>query len=205
MKKLFSWMIAAILTISGTTVPTSCSSSDDNPSDAEKEVKASDIVGEWIMEISDAVIEPVGQEDGISYPSDANGLAVIYHFNGDGAGWKEMNLMKNGTVIFVPFDRYTTLFNYTVEPNGYIEAIFLDENGEESEQSDDLFYEDGKIYTYIDGLDFSLTPATANQTKKYETEAEAWHGGADSNRGVGGVSNSDWKWVGSHPVGTTNR
>ena len=42
MKKLYSWMIAAILTISGTTVPTSCSSSDDNPSDAEKEVKASD-------------------------------------------------------------------------------------------------------------------------------------------------------------------
>ena len=56
MKKLMQWMLAAILTISGASVLTSCSSNDDNP--AQPELNVQQLVGKWLyVEADGEVVE----------------------------------------------------------------------------------------------------------------------------------------------------
>lgn len=197
-------MMATILCISGTTMFTACvNDTADNPVEPEepeqKVVTASDVMGEWIIELQGQV-EPVEQEEGIDYPTDADGITIIYHFGDDGDGWKEMNIMKDGEVVFVSFDRYSTAFKYIVAPSGSIRVIFYDENHQETDNEDQLGYCDDELSTAIDGVVLSLTRATKEQTAKYAAIADAWHGGSDESQRLGGVSNSDFKWVGTHPI-----
>ena len=55
--------------------------------------------------------------------------------------------MKGKEVVFVPFSRYEALFKYTVEPNGSVTVMFLDEDGNANDVEDGLLYEDGKLVT----------------------------------------------------------
>ena len=197
-------MLAAILCICGTTLLTACAiDSPDNPvqpeEPEEKVVTASDVIGEWIIELQGQV-EPVEQEEGIDYPTDADGITIIYHFGDDGDGWKEMNIMKGGEVVFVSFDRYSTAFKYIVDPSGSIRVIFYDENHQETDNEDQLGYCDDALSTAIDGMVFTLTRATEAQTAKYAATADAWHGGSAEGQRLSGVSNGDFKWGGTHPI-----
>ena len=202
-------MLAAILCICGTTLLTACAiDSPDNPvqpeEPEEKVVTASDVIGEWIIELQGQV-EPVEQEEGIDYPTDADGITIIYHFGDDGDGWKEMNIMKGGEVVFVSFDRYSTAFKYIVDPSGSIRVIFYDENHQETDNEDQLGYCDDELSTAIDGMVFTLTRATEAQTAKYAATADAWHGGSAEGQRLSGVSNGDFKWGGTHPISEQQR
>jgi hypothetical protein len=205
MKKISTWMLAAILTLCGTTMLTSCST-DDNPAQPSKPaVEAKDIVGQWIMELQGGTVEPADPEEGVDYPKDADGITVIYHFADDGSGWKEMNIMKGKEVVFVPFSRYEALFKYTVEPNGSVTVMFLDEDGNANDVEDGLLYEDGKLVTLNGDVSFILSRATEQQQKAYQEMADAWYGGSDRRRSTKGVSNGDFKWTDSHAVTEKDR
>ena len=63
MKKKYLWMLAAILTISGASVLTSCSSNDDNPAQPELNV-AEKIIGKWMS----------AEINGKPFPTDNKGV-----------------------------------------------------------------------------------------------------------------------------------
>ena len=209
MKKIATWMLAAILTLCGTTMLNSCTSDDDpvQPSEpSQSAIEAKDIVGQWIMELKGGTVEPADPEEGFDYPKDADGITVIYHFHDDGFGWKEMDIMKGDEVVFVPFSRYDAEFKYTVEPTGGVTVMFIDVDGNTTDELDELFYEDGSLITQIDDISFILSRATEQQQKMYEMMADAWHGGNDEReRSTKGVSNGDFKWTDSHPVTEEDR
>ena len=207
MKKIATWMLAAILTLCGTTMLNSCTS-EDNPSQpsepSQPAIEAKDVVGQWIMELKGGTVEPADPEEGVEYPKDADGITIIYHFYDDGFGWKEMDIMKGDEMVFVPFSRYDAKFKYTVEPTGGVTAMFIDMDGNTTDKLDELFYEDGSLITQIDDISFIFSRATEQQQKMYQMMADDWHGGNDElERST--KSNGDFKWTDSHPVTEKDR
>ncbi len=198
MKKVSMLMFAALLLVCGTTMFTSCTSANDNPTPTPApESLAKQLVGEWIMELPIDGIVPVGPEDAINIPEGANGIAMIYHFNDDGKGWKEMNIMKNGEPIYVPYDRYDCRFIYTVDNQGEVTVSFIDIDDQPTEESDVLFFNNG--YLSID--DAILVRASEEQIRKYQELADSWHGGSDERQhSVTGINIEGWKWVNEHPA-----
>jgi len=196
-------MFIVVLLICGTTMLTSCTSASDNPTPAPTpDPLAKQIVGEWIVEMEVASIKPINIDQDIKFPKDANGFVLIYHFREDGYGWKEMNILKDGEPIFVPFDRYSCQFTYTVDSQGKIQVTFIDQEGQPTEESDELTFNNGVLS--VENL--ILNRATEAQIQKYKELAESWHGGSDEKkRSVTGVSNDDWKWVDAIDANSTDR
>ncbi len=198
MKKVSLFMLAALLLICGTTLFTSCESASDNPVPTPTpEPMAKQILGEWIVEMNVDGIEPIGANDKIEIPKGANSFALIYNFQDNGRGWKEMNIMKDGEPIYVPYDRYSCNFTYTIDEQGNVVATFLDEDDQPTEESDQLILSNGVLT--ID--DAKLVHATEEQIKKYKEMAESWHGGSDERKhSVTGINIEGWKWVNEHPA-----
>ena len=86
-----------------------------------------------------------------------------------------------------------------------MDIAFLDEDGNVGGESDELFF-DGKSLTYtIDDEKLVFSRATEDQIKWYQTEADAWYGGADnSDHSINGVGEG-WNWAGEIPATATDR
>lgn len=205
MKRISIWMLAAILTISGATMLTGCSKADSPVDEVKPDVKMSDVLGEWIFEYDGGSVTPIPGNEEEGFPTDANGLAMLYFFDDNGIGWKEMNILKDQEVIYVPVCRYTSEFRYIVDPSGTIRIIFLNDDGTDGEEEDELVYEDGQLYSILDEETLTLTRATSEQSRKYREATDSWYGGSDRQRSVGGLSNDNFKWGGSFPVSEKER
>ena len=192
MKKKKLWMLAAILCSS--LVMTSCSN-DDNAATAESAEMAKALEGEWISEIK--VDEFVPEDPDVEVEPSGEGylMAFIYHFNDDGSCWKEVNVTKDGLLVYQPVDRNgTSTCHYTVV--GELGIVYIDY--EDSEVGDVLFF-DGTSLTEMQGeKEIVLQRATEAQIKLYQEQSDAWHGGADEKKydvadyKPQGVDNSQW-------------
>ena len=131
------------------------------------------LVGEWIMElpVSGLEADPVL---GIVIPDDADMLTLIFHFDADGYGWKELNVMREGEMIYSAINRYEKGFTYTIDGEGKIKVDY-DEEG-----SNEELYFNGYTLTYDqDGIEFYLQRATDEQIQRYKKASDEWHGGSD--------------------------
>ena len=84
--KNFAMLFIAILAMS------SCSKEDNTSSPTQS--LAQMLVGEWIMELPVSGLE-AEPSSGIVIPDDADMLTLIFHFDADGYGWKELNVMRD--------------------------------------------------------------------------------------------------------------
>lgn len=190
-----------MVTFGFTTIATSCSNAD-VPASYQPSVLAKSLEGEWIMEQHIDGIEGLGKMDeNIYIPQDADQFAILYHFNNDGTGWKELDLLKNGQVESILISRYESQFVYTVSNEGKVNLNYTDADGKMSGQKAELLF-DGKILTdKIGDIPVALNPSTEAQINKYKSEADAWHGGSDdaavghalSASAVGEIVGSDGK------------
>ena len=98
-----------------------------------------------------------------------------------------------------------TEHRYIVDPSGTIRIIFLNDDGTDGEEEDELVYDDGQLYSIPDEETLTLTRATSEQSRKYREATDSWYGGNDRKRGVGGLSNDNFKWGGSFPVSEKER
>ena len=108
-----------------------------------------------------------------------------------------MDIMEDSHIVFVPYDRYHTLFRYTVSSDGKVEISFLDEDGEDNEEGDELFFKSNSLTdNLIEDRPLVFKRATEDQIKRYQDEADAWYGGADgSEHTITGVGEG-WTWAG---------
>ena len=168
-----------MVTVGFTTVATSCSN-DDVPASYQPSVLAKSLEGEWIVEQHIDGIEGLGKmAENIYIPEDADQFAILYHFNNDGTGWKELDLLKNGKVESILISRYDSQFVYTVSNEGKVSLNYTDADGKMNGQKAELLF-DGKILTDKAGdIPVALNPSTEAQIKTYQEEADAWHGGSD--------------------------
>lgn len=131
------------------------------------------LVGEWIMElpVSGLEADPVL---GIVIPDNADMLTLIFHFDADGYGWKELNVMSEGEMIYSAINRYEKGFTYSIDGEGKIKVDY-DEEG-----SNEELYFSGYTLTYDqDGIEFYLQRATDEQIQRYKKASDEWHGGSD--------------------------
>ena len=68
---------------------------------------------------------------------------MIFHFDADGTGWKELNVMREGEMIYSAINRYETGFKYNIDEQGKIEVVF-DEGG-----NDEKLQFNGEMLTYV--------------------------------------------------------
>lgn len=158
---------------------------------------AGSVIGEWLVELKGAAFDLIESNEELTFPEEANGLAIIYHFHDNGLGWKEMDVMQDGQLVYVPYDRYHTTFRYSVSPDGMVDINFLDEDGEVNEENDELIFDGNSLTDIIGGLALIYKRATEAQIKKYQEEADAWYGGADNSteHSITGVGEG-WTWAG---------
>ena len=168
-----------MMTVGFTTVATSCSNNDDVPASYQPSVLAKSLEGEWIVEQSISGIRGFEQMAGDKYlPQEADQYTLIYHFNNDGTGWKEFDLLNNGQVESILISRYESQFNYTVSNEGKVNLNYTDADGKMNGQKAELLF-DGKILTdKIGDILAALNHSTEAQINKYKSEADAWHGGS---------------------------
>ena len=101
-----------------------------------------------------------------------------------------MDILEDSRLVYVPYDRYHTLFKYTVSSDGKVDIANVDE------ESDELFFDGNSLTETIDDMTLVFTRATDDQIKWYQTEAEAWYGGADNSKhNITGVGEG-WTWAG---------
>lgn len=185
MKKTTAYILAALICI--------CSLSSCNK---ENEKADSKLVGEWLLELQDIEFDYIEDDEDLYFPLEANGVTIIYHFHNTGQGWKEIDIMEDSHIVYVPYDRYHTLFKYTVSSDGKVDITFLDEDGNADEESDELHFDVNTLTDTIDEETLVFTRATEDQIKKYQAETDAWYGGEDktpySITGVG----EGWTWAG---------
>ena len=149
----------------------SCSKEDNTSSPTQS--LAQMLVGEWIMELPVSGLE-AEPSSGIVIPDDADMLTLIFHFDADGYGWKELNVMSEGEMIYSAINRYETGFTYTIDGEGKIKVDY-DEEG-----SNEELYFSGYTLTYDqDGIEFYLQRATDEQIQRYKKASDEWHGGSD--------------------------
>ncbi len=176
--KINAIAMITMVTFGFTTVATSCSNND-VPASYQPSVLAKSLEGEWIMEQHIDGIEDLGKMDeNISMLQDADQFAILYHFNNDGTGWKELDLLNNGKVESILISRYENQFIYTVSNEGKVNLYYTDADGKMNGQKAELLF-DGKILTgKIGDIPVALNPSTEAQINKYKSEADAWHGGS---------------------------
>lgn len=178
MKKIQMWMSAAILTLCGATMLTSCSNAD-NPSVPENPALAEALVGEWIFE-QETYIENYDLDDETASLADGCTMAILYHFNDDGTCWKEINLMKDGKLVDQPVSRFATdESTYTVDAGGKVVVTVRDIEAE-GDESDVLTFDGTRLTTRYANADspITLVRATDAQILLYKDESDAWHGGS---------------------------
>ena len=179
--KIYAMLFIAILVMSG------CSKDDDDTTVFSLREK---LFGEWIMElpVSGLEVDPIS---GIVIPDDADGLTMIFHFDADGTGWKELNVMREGEMIYSAINRHETGFKYNIDEQGKVEVVF-DEG-----DSDEKLQFNGEMLTYVfDDVEFYLERATDDQIQSYKKASDEWHGGSDEGGDEGssietGVSKTD--------------
>ena len=147
MKKTALWMFAAILSICSTSVMTSCNSDDDM-----EYVNKNDLVGQWIIEQRVDGIGNYAKEMGMDIPAETDQLTILYQFNSDGTGWRELVALKNGEYVQILVERYEEDAEFTYKKNA-----------------------EGKVIVKARNKPF--TRASEAQIKKYKNETDAWHGG----------------------------
>ena len=136
------------------------------------------LVGEWIMELPVSGLE-AEPSSGIVIPDDADMLTLIFHFDADGYGWKELNVMREGEMIYSAINRYEKGFTYTIDGEGKIKVDY-DEEG-----SNEELYFSGYTLTYNqDGIEFYLQRATDEQIQRYKKASDEWHGGSDEGSSI---------------------
>ena len=183
--KFQSLVLLAMMTMSSamTVSLTSCSNNDnigDIPSNQEKAPIAKAFEGEWILEQKVDGIDALDESAAIYVPEQVDQIALLYHFYNDGTGWKELNALYEGNVEGIILSRYDSKFNYTVDILGKVSIIFTDAEGKANGKQAELKFDGVKLTDKIEDVDADLTRATDAQIKKYQEEADSWHGGADS-------------------------
>ena len=169
MKKTVLWVFAAILSICSTSVMTSCNSDDDM-----EYVNKNDLVGQWIIEQRVDGIGNYAKEMGMDIPAETDQLTILYQFNSDGTGWRELVALKNGEYVQILVERYEEDAEFTYKKNAEGKVIVKARNNKEN----DVLYFDGKMLKWKIGHDeIPFTRASEAQIKKYKNETDAWHGG----------------------------
>lgn len=178
MKKIQMWMSAAILTLCGATMLTSCSVSD-NPTTPQNPL-AQQLVGEWIFELETDGIEDYDFGGETETLADGATIAILYHFYDDGRCWKEINLMKDGKLIDQTFSRHATdESTYTIDASGRV-VIAIKDADTGNDQTDELTFDGTRLTTQYANADAPITleRATDVQMLLYKTESDDWHGGS---------------------------
>ena len=154
------------------------------------------VVGEWLIELNNVTLATIEANEELAFPKEANGLTIIYHFHDTGLGWKELDIMQDEHLVYVPYDRYHTNFKYSVSPDGKVDINFLDDDGNVNEENDELFFDGNTLTDTIGGLALIYKRATEAQIKKYQDEADSWYGGSDdSGHKITGAGDG-WTWAG---------
>lgn len=157
----------------------------DTPSSASN-ILMKKLVGEWIVEMPVSGLEANLSSD-IVIPDDGDMLTMIFHFNDDGTGWKELNVMREGEMIYSVINRYEMEFMYSIDDQGKIEV-----NYETEDINDELYFNGIMLTTAFGGVDFYLVRATDEQIKSYKDASDAWHGGSDEGGSIEtGIDDSD--------------
>lgn len=157
----------------------------DTPSSASN-ILMKKLVGEWIVEMPMSGLEANLSSD-IVIPDDGDMLTMIFHFNDDGTGWKELNVMREGEMIYSVINRYEMEFMYSIDDQGKIEV-----NYETEDINDELYFNGIMLTTAFGGVDFYLVRATDEQIKSYKDASDAWHGGSDEGGSIEtGIDDSD--------------
>ena len=167
--KIYAMLFIAILAMS------SCAKEDNATTAFRLKQK---LVGEWIMELPVSGIEadPVS---GIVIPDDADMLTLIFHFNADGTGWKELNVMREGEMIYSANNRYETEFKYSIDEEGKIKVDY------DEKDSNDKLHFNGYTLTYEqEDMEFYLERATDDQIQSYKKASDEWHGGSDEGSSI---------------------
>ena len=125
--KNFAMLFIAILAMS------SCSKEDNTSSPTQS--LAQMLVGEWIMELPVSGLE-AEPSSGIVIPDDADMLTLIFHFDADGYGWKELNVMSEGEMIYSAINRYEKGFTYTIDGEGKIKVDYDEKDSDEGSSID---------------------------------------------------------------------
>ena len=171
MKMKNLWMLSAIICCG--LLMTACSN-EDNPSAPESPTLAKALLGEWISEIEIDEFVPDDPDVEVEPSVDGYMLTFIYHFNEDGSCWKEINLMKDGEIVYQPVDRFSTLMcNYTIDEDGKVVVEY-----EDSEEGDELYFDGTSLTEEYGDTELDLQRATEAQIKFYQEQADGWHGGA---------------------------
>ena len=149
----------------------SCSKEDNTSSPTQS--LAQMLVGEWIMELPVSGLEAAPGSD-IVIPDDADMLTLIFHFDADGYGWKELNVMREGEMIYSAINRHETGFKYSIDGYGNVEVDM-----EHDDTGDNLHFNGYKLSFVQDGIEFYLQRATDEQIQSYKKASDEWHGGSD--------------------------
>ena len=129
-----------VLAICCVAMLTSCTN-EDSPVNPESPTLAKALVGEWISEIQVDEIEPDDPDVEIEPSADGYILAFIYHFNDDGTCWKEIDVMKEGKLVYQPVDRNSTsTCHYAISQDGVVDIEY-----EDSEEVDELYFDGIKL------------------------------------------------------------
>ena len=191
MKMKNLWMLAAILCCG--LLMTACSN-EDNPSASESPTLAKALLGEWISEIEIDEFVPDDPDVEVEPSVDGYVLTFIYHFNEGGSCWKEINLMKDGEIVYQPVDRFSTLMcNYTIDEDGKVVVEY-----EDSEEGDELYFDGTSLTEEYGDAELDLQRATEAQINFYKEQADGWHGGAAAKKykvadyKPKGVNHSQW-------------
>ena len=159
--KIYAMLFIAILAMS------SCAKEDNATTSFRLKQK---LVGEWIMElpVSGLEADPVL---GIVIPDNADMLTLIFHFDADGYGWKELNVMREGEMIYSAIN--------TIDEEGKIKVDY------DEKDSNDKLHFNGYTLTYNqDGIEFYLERATDEQIQSYKKASDEWHGGSDEGSSI---------------------
>lgn len=194
MKKTITYILAALIAVC---MPSSC----------YKEIKPLDnLAGEWLVELQGDAFDSIVADLDLDIPEGADGLTIIYNFDGKGSGWKEMVITEDSYLVFVPYDRYHTLFRYSISDAGKVDITILNEDGKDSEEGDELFFDGNSLTdTFFTDQPLRFARATEDQIKWYQDEADAWYGGSDTpGNGISGVSEG-WNWAAAIPATANDR
>lgn len=193
MKRKMLWMLTAILTFCGANMLTSCSSDDEDTPTAQAEVLKEKLVGQWISERTIDMNKLAGIPQEAELPEADGVWVLIYHFNADGTGWQEYNILEDDQLVNQPYDRYGSEYTYEVAADGTVSIQLT-----ESDLNDELHF-DGTVLKLIGEVDEVIfTRASADQIQKYQTLSDEWHGGSAygtykaDNYKPKGVDNSSW-------------
>ena len=183
--KIQGLALLAMMTMSSamTVSLTSCSNEDnigDIPSKQDQAPMAKALEGEWILEQKIDGIDALGEISTLYVPEDVDQIAMLYHFYNDGTGWKEFHVLYEGEVESIIVSRYESKFNYTVDAQGKVSVNFTDAEGIANGKHAELKFDGAKLTDKIEDIDAELQRATDAQIKKYQDEADKWHGGADA-------------------------